>query len=249
MDDMELATLEDLTGGVADDLETAVGLAGTAVLVEPAKLVRLVAAGFFNASAETEARGRVALDTEGGLFEATEPVGDAAELRVPVGFAFVDAAKDVFTVGRVIVFVWTTEALLTEVAGVTEGLVDVDDAKGGFEVPVVDAGAVTFLRGCAVAVAEEAGAALLVATGFTEPAPKVPELMIFSTRVGMRNCRKTRQQFTHLLHCGCRRPTICLLSCIDGHGSLLCRCLFRVEYPFHCCLIHWYLVCLKVQCL
>jgi len=184
---MDPDVLEDFEGGAAaaEERETVLWRAGAAAaFVDPAMLGLEDRGGFFTDS-DIEARGRGAVVVEGALAELTEPVGDATALRAGTfsvdGFEFAEVDKDGLVSEGAAVFVGTTDALRLAVVGVAAGLDDIEDDGVGFDV-AVGADVVGFLRAGAVALVAVGGAGTAFAPeGFTEPAPKVPELMIFFT--------------------------------------------------------------------
>lgn len=176
MEDMELAVFDDLTGGVAEDREREVFAA------EPGlpKLTALGLGAFFTAS-DTDARGRVAMFP---FVEPIEPVGETAELRAAAtasedGFVFVEADKETLGAGDL---AGTTEALRDGAADVAADFEEAEDMDGR----VVAAGAdvVDFLKGGAATFGPAAGTVAVTLepeVDLTEPAPNVPELIIFLT--------------------------------------------------------------------
>jgi hypothetical protein len=125
---------------------------------------------------ETEALGR---DAE----EAAEPAGDTTEARVALaedgGFVLAEADRDGFAKGGAVGFEGATESLLL---GAAEGTVDAREvAVAGLD--VAEDALVDFLstgaadEGFTEAVPAVVG--VFVDGGLTEPAPKVPEFMIW----------------------------------------------------------------------
>jgi len=179
---------DDLAGGAdiaADDLESVLDLAGAAAGLAPPVMLGLEERGAFFTASDTDARGRAAAVAEGALPDPIEPVGDATALRAgtfsPDGFEFADTDKDGLERGAAPGFVGTIEALRVAVAGAGAGLEDIEDDNGVL-VEVVGADVVGFFSGGAVTLlVAGAAAGALAPEGFTEPAPNVPELMIYRT--------------------------------------------------------------------
>jgi len=160
----------------------AAGVLGGLVVVD--RLCLEVRGAFFTPS-DTDARGRAA---EEDLRDMPGPAGETTDARVPgltvaalAGFVFVDEDNDGFDMGGADGFVGTTDALrfgaaVLVVAGREEAMAGLDCAADG---ALVD-----FLRGKAdtgvglEAEDEEVTAGLVVAD-LTDPAPNVPELIIY----------------------------------------------------------------------
>lgn len=179
------AVLTALVGGAtAEDRDSGVAFTAPVGLAEPAMLGLDERGAFFTAS-ETDARGRVGAAVGAAAFvEPTEPVGEATLPRmeplsgVALDFA-AEADSEVLTAGAV-GFIGTTEALRAAIVAKAAGLAEVDDDKEGFE--IVGGDTVFFFKvGTTGFVAAGAGVGVgtLLPAGLTEPAPNVPEFMIY----------------------------------------------------------------------
>ena len=182
MEDIELAVLDDLTGGAAEDRERVDVLAAVTGLPELTTLGLGVRGAFFTAS-DIDARGRA---TVFPFVEPIEPVGETAELRIAVTasedcFVFVETDREAFGAGETEDFVGTTEALRVGATGVAADfdIAGRDVAAGADVVGFFKGGAVAFDTGVAAVTLEpEEPEADLTEVGLTEPAPNVPELII-----------------------------------------------------------------------
>lgn len=165
-------------GAVTDDRDKGAALAGPVGFTELAMLGLDETGGFLTAS-ETDARGRA---TGAAFADATEPVGDATEPRLRTslsraGLGLAEADNEVLT-GGAAGLVGTMEALRVGTEDAAAGLAGVVDAKVGLEIEggVVEVffrtGAVTFAVG-------GAGVTSFGAVAFNDPAPNVPELIIW----------------------------------------------------------------------
>lgn len=164
------------TAGAADERETGVTFEGAAVLLA-VTLGLEETRGFLTAS-DTDARGRDADVADAPAADATEPVGEATELRAGgsvEGLLLVEADKGVLADVVVEGLAGTTDDLRD--AGVEDtGGLEAEEDIAGFDV-AVGAEVVGFFRTGAVgfAAVDDAG---LVTVGLTLPAPNVPEFMI-----------------------------------------------------------------------
>lgn len=176
MEEMELATFDDLTGGAAEDRETVEVFAAATGLAELTTLSLGARGAFFTAS-DTDARGRAAVLIL-PFVDAIEPVGETAELRTAAtasedGFVFVEVDREALVAGDAEDFVGAIEALRVAAAGVAAGFDEAEDIAGRDVAAGADV--VGFLNGGAATLGTAAAAEPV---GLTEAAPNVPELMI-----------------------------------------------------------------------
>lgn len=219
MDEIDPPVRDTFGGAAAEDVRARLLVRAGTVVRAAAVVVGLVATGaFLSASPETDARGRVGA---AALEEATEPVGDATELRPPsAGLADVEADNGALTDGLVAVLIGTTEALRTAVVDATGAFdADVADGIGGFVAEVAGTDA---LRNVGVAAfAGAAGGAALAPVGLTVPAPNVPEVII--CRMSELKTGALKEQNANLLDGRCGWSIACFLASIDRHHRLLDR--------------------------